>query len=74
MGLVNELDVAKTLAAKFDIPFVDLDAANIDPEAATLIPSGLIERYQVFPFTSDEKTISIAMADPLAMEALDMLR
>jgi len=74
MGIVNEGVVAETLAQKFHMPYVDLDEVEIDPTAFAEIPEGLIERYRVLPFQSDDKTISIAMCDPLAMEALDMLR
>ena len=74
MGIVNEGVVAETLAQKFHMPYVDLDAVEIDPTAFAEIPQGLIERYRVLPFQSDDKTITIAMCDPLAMEALDMLR
>ena len=74
MGIVNEVTVAETLAKKFHLPFVNLDECEVDPTAFVEIPTGLIERYRVLPFATDDKTISIAMCDPLAMEALDMLR
>jgi len=74
MGIVSETVIAETLARKFHIPFVDLDDCHIDPEAKNEIPAGLIDRYRILPFQSDATTLSIAMADPLAVEALDMLR
>ena len=74
MGIVDEGVVAETLAQKFHMPYVNLDEVEIDPSAFAEIPLGLIERYRVLPYQSDEKTITIAMCDPLAMEALDMLR
>ncbi len=74
LGVVTELDVASTLAKKFSLPFVDLEKTTIDPAAIHEIPLGLIEKYGVFPYASDDKTITVAMGDPLAMEALDMLK
>jgi type II secretory ATPase GspE/PulE/Tfp pilus assembly ATPase PilB-like protein len=74
MGIVSEKDVARTLAEKFDLPFADLEETSVDSDAIHQIPLGLIEKYQVFPFRADNQSIHIAMSDPLAMEALDMLR
>jgi type II secretory ATPase GspE/PulE/Tfp pilus assembly ATPase PilB-like protein len=74
MGIVSEDIIADTLARKFHIPYVDLDDCHISPEAVTEIPPGLMERYRILPFQSDERTLTIAMADPLGVEALDMMR
>ena len=74
MGIVSEHVIAQTLARKFHIPYVDLDDCHISSEAVTEIPAGLMERYRIFPFQSDAKTLTIAMADPLGVEALDMMR
>ena len=74
MNIVDEFEVAAALAKKFGLPCVNLDECKIDPKAMTEIPAGLIERYRVLPYATDERTITIAMSDPLAVEALDMLR
>ncbi len=74
MGIVSEHIIAETLARKFHIPYVDLDDCHISTNAVTEIPTGLMERYRIFPFQSDAKTLTIAMADPLGVEALDMMR
>ncbi|MCP4602248.1 MAG: Flp pilus assembly complex ATPase component [Proteobacteria bacterium] len=74
LGIVKEEDVSKTLANKFHLPFVNLDEVEINPEAMNEIPLGMIRRYRVFPYQSDEHSIGIAIADPLSMESIDMLR
>ena len=73
-GVVSETALARTLALKFRVPFVDLDAVEVDLAAAKEIPVGIIERFRVVPFLSDERGLHVAMADPTAVEALDMLR
>lgn len=73
-GIVTEEVIARTLALKFRLPYVDLDAETVQPGAAEEIPAGIIKRFRVFPFSSTEREIRIAMADPTAVEALDMLR
>ena len=73
-GIVSESGLAQTLAMKFRVPFVDLDTIEVDLEAAREIPTGIIERFRVLPFKSENKVLHVAMADPTAVEALDMLR
>ncbi|HEY3488612.1 MAG TPA: ATPase, T2SS/T4P/T4SS family [Candidatus Deferrimicrobiaceae bacterium] len=74
MGLVSEFELARTLSKKFNVPFIDLDETEVDPEAVSLVPPELIQKYSVLPVHSDEKGLTIAISDPLAFEALDMLR
>ncbi len=74
LGVVSEEVIARTLARKFHVPYVDLDAYDVDPEAAGAIPMGIIERFGVLPVRMDARTLTIAMSDPTAIEALDMLR
>ena len=74
LGLIDEKSLATVLAEKFNLPFVDLDDETIEPEAFNEIPAQLTTRFRLFPFKSDEATITVAMSDPLALEALDMLR
>jgi type II secretory ATPase GspE/PulE/Tfp pilus assembly ATPase PilB-like protein len=74
MGIVDEDIIATTLARKFHIPYIDLDDEGVDPDAVSEIPAGLIDRYHILPYRTDERSLHIAMADPLAVEALDMLR
>ncbi len=74
LGIVREEVIARTLAAKFHVPYVDLDEYDVDPEAAGAIPAGIIERFGVLPVKADARTLTVAMSDPTAIEALDMLR
>ena len=73
-GIVSEETIARALAMKFRIPYVDLDTEQIDSNAVGEIPLGIIKKFRVFPFRSDDRVLRIAMADPTAVEALDMLR
>ena len=73
-GIVTEGALAKTLALKFRVPFIDLDNEDVDLTAAAEIPPGIIKRFRVLPFKSENRVLHVAMADPTAVEALDMLR
>jgi type II secretory ATPase GspE/PulE/Tfp pilus assembly ATPase PilB-like protein len=74
LGLLTEETLAKTLAQKFQIPFVDLDAVEINPQALREVPLELIEKYAVLPIDIEGKSLTVAIGDPLALDALDILR
>ena len=74
LGVVSEEAIARTLAAKFRIPFIDLDETGVDPAAVKEISEELIIKFGVLPYKVTERNLFVAMSDPTAVEALDMLR
>lgn len=74
LDIVSEFELARTLAQKFELPFVDLDACEINPAAAQEIPRDLIVKYGVLPVDTDTRSLTVAISDPLALDALDALR
>ncbi len=74
MNIVSEKDLAITLARKFNIPFIDLDQCAVNPAAATEVSAEIITKYCVLPVDADAHAITLAIGDPLAMEAVDLLR
>jgi type II secretory ATPase GspE/PulE/Tfp pilus assembly ATPase PilB-like protein len=74
MGLIREQDLSSALAAKFHLPFVDLDEYPINVSAADQVGKELIEKYHVLPVDIDARTLTIAVHDPLATEPIDALR
>ncbi len=74
-GVVSELDLAKALAAKFGIEYLDLTATQVDMQAASLISEKLCRRYSVMPIRFvDSNTLQVAMVDPANVLAIDDLR
>lgn len=74
LEILSEEAMTKTLAKKFHLSFVDLDQFDVSPEAIQELPLGFIEKYRVLPIAANERTLTVALSDPLALEALDMLR
>jgi type II secretory ATPase GspE/PulE/Tfp pilus assembly ATPase PilB-like protein len=74
LGIVKEIDIARTLSQKFHLPFVDLDQISVDPAAVKVASTELLEKQGVLPIQADGSSITVAMADPLAMQAVDLLR
>jgi len=74
LKLVSEVDLSMTLAKKFQLPFVDLDQCTINLGAIEELPKDFIEKYKVLPVDSDPKSVTLALADPLAVDTIDLVR
>ncbi|MBI1910752.1 MAG: Flp pilus assembly complex ATPase component TadA [Deltaproteobacteria bacterium] len=73
-GYASEIDIAQTLSFQLRIPFVDISAASVDPEAIKLVNERLAKKYFLIPLYQERKLLKIAMADPLNLNAIDDLR
>ena len=74
MNLVSEIDLSMTLAKKFQLPFVDLDTCSINLLAVDELPREFIEKNKILPIDFDARTLTVAMGDPLAVDAIDSVR
>ena len=71
---VGEKDLVAALAAQIGMEFVDLDAVQIDPRAATLVNDAITRRHAVLPIAFDDGRLVVAMSDPSNVIAMDDLR
>jgi type II secretory ATPase GspE/PulE/Tfp pilus assembly ATPase PilB-like protein len=74
MNLVSEVDLSMTLARKFQLPFVDLETASINLAAIDELPREFIEKHKILPVDTDLRCLTVAMSDPLALDAIDAVR
>jgi type II secretory ATPase GspE/PulE/Tfp pilus assembly ATPase PilB-like protein len=74
MNLVSEVDLTTTLAKKFQLPFVDLDTCVINLAALEVLPRDFITKHKLLPLDADSKMLTVALSDPLAIDALDQAR
>ncbi len=65
--------IFSTVADQIGAPFVDLETYQADPAVLPLIPEDLARRYQVFPLFRIRNALTVAMADPTDLRALDQL-
>ena len=74
-GVVDNLGLIKAKAKLYNIPFISLTDLASSPEALAKIPESVSEHYQVLPFAFDVKTkqLSVAMANPLDLQAIAFL-
>jgi type II secretory ATPase GspE/PulE/Tfp pilus assembly ATPase PilB-like protein len=74
LKMVSESDLTQTLAKKFQLPFVDLDACEIDLDAVAEVSRDVIEKYRILPVASTSRVLMVAMGDPLTVDGIDMVR
>lgn len=74
MGVVSEADLTRLLGQKFEIAVIDLERFAIDPAATNLVQRDLVERYGILPVRATASTLTVAISDPLALDALDAFR
>jgi len=73
-GYATEIDIAQTLSFQLNIPFIDISAATIDPEAIQLVNEKVSRKYLLLPLYIDDKVLMVAMSDPLNLNAIDDVR
>jgi type IV pilus assembly protein PilB len=71
LGCVNEEDVAQCLGQKYGIPYIDLDTQTIDAPVTRLIPPTIAQKHLVIPVSKTGTTLTMAMADPTNVFAVD---
>lgn len=74
MGLVTEEQITEALAEQFGMPVIVLAETNIPPKVLELVPETMASIYKIMPVSLQENTLTVAMADPQNLAALDDLR
>lgn len=74
LGIVTARRLAIARAKICEYPFADLNAFDIDLKNANLVPRGLAERVCAFPLFVVDGTATVAMQDPMNLQAIDQLR
>lgn len=70
-GILSEEAILKFLEAKLHIPYVNLDDYTIDEKCLKYISVNDAKRYRIIPLFKIEDTLTVAMADPLDLFAID---
>lgn len=67
---ITEQDLARCLSSQLNFPYVDLGREECDGTLVAALTEILAKRHKVVPIRLEGKTLSIAMADPLAYEKI----
>jgi type IV pilus assembly protein PilB len=74
-GIVEGKKLAQAKAKLLGVPFISLGTTSFSPQAISLIPKAVVERFSLIPFLYDEgsRMLSIAMSNPVDPEALQFV-
>ena len=73
-GVASSDGIARTLAARHQLPLVDLAVAAVEDEAAKQIALHVLERVVAVPYAISNGQLQVAIADPANIHGIDELR
>ena len=73
-GLISEEQLLQALAKKFRLRMVDLEQVSPSHETLSILPKGIVNKLQVFPFESSSSHFVVATSAPTDPTITDNLR
>lgn len=73
-GLVTEQELMILLVRELHIPTIDLGRFKIDPVLKDVVPQKFARKYHLIPISQFGNTVTVAIANPLDIFAVDDLR
>ncbi len=73
-GAVDELTYTQHLGQVFSLPVVNLDEVEIEMECIDRIPDDVARKFQVLPISRSGRVLTIAMANPSNIFAIDDIK
>jgi type IV pilus assembly protein PilB len=73
-GVMSEGDLLTVLSRVYDLPAVDLANFDIDKASVDLLPSDVAMKFRAVPIRKVGRTLTLAMADPLNLYAIDDIK
>ena len=74
LGFVSEEEVTSLLSKQYGLPAINLSQFEIDPEVLKIVSQEICEKYMVIAVSRAGATITVAMADPTNIYALDDIK
>ena len=74
MGLITGANVTEALAEQTGLPVVNLDETQVKPDVLELVPETMASVYKIMPISLKNDVLTVAMANPNNIAALDDLQ
>ena len=71
LGFLTEEKLVAFLSKQYGVPSINLSDYKIDPSVLKLIPSDMAKKYLIMPIARVGATLTVAMADPSNVFAID---
>ena len=74
LEFIREEDLARVIAEKLRTPYVSLFEPEVPESVIKLIKPDVAKKYHVVPAKREKGMLTLAMSDPLDIEAIDAIR
>jgi len=74
LGYVSEDDITSFLSKQYGVPSINLSHFEIDPAVVKLVPPEVAQKHQVIPLNRTGSVLTVAMADPSNIFAIDDIK
>jgi len=74
LGFVSEEAMTAALSRQYGVPAVNFSSLEIDESVVRLVPREVAQRYCVIPISRIGTTLTLAMADPTNVYAMDDIK
>ena len=71
LEFAREEDIAQALTCQYGFPYLPLSNYEIDPDVVNTIPENVCRQFCLVPIDKIGKSLTMAMADPLNVQALE---
>ena len=71
---MRDEEITSLLSRQYGVPSINLDHFEVDPAIIKIIPSETSRKYQILPLSRSGATLTIAMADPTNVFAMDDIK
>jgi type IV pilus assembly protein PilB len=71
LGMISDDVITAVLSRQYGVPSINLDLFHIEPDVIRLISQDVALKYSVLPISKMGATLTLAMADPTNVFALD---
>ncbi len=74
LGFVKDEEITILLSRQYGVPSIHLDDFEVHPAMIKMIPAETARKYQVLPLSSSGAVLTIALADPTNVFAMDDIK
>lgn len=74
LGRVTQDEINWVLGKQLDLPYVQVNADNIDIQLSKNISEDVLKKFKVIPIMELNDELVVAMADPTDEEAIEMVK
>lgn len=74
LGFIDEEELTNFLVKQCRIPYLKLSGFTLNEKISSLIPPAICRRYQILPMDKLGNLLTVAMVNPLDVEALEAIK